>query len=62
MLKSIIKMFKESGYKIICEGVETREMVDTLTEFGVDFLQGFYFSKPIPEDKFIQYVKDYNDL
>lgn len=62
MLKNIIKMFKESGYKIICEGIETKEMVDTLTEFGVDFLQGFYFSKPIPEEQFIQYVKDYNDL
>ncbi|SFG09653.1 EAL domain-containing protein [Oribacterium sp. WCC10] len=61
MLRSIVKMFKDQNLKIICEGIETKEMVDTLTEIGVDYLQGYYFSKPIPEDQFIDYVKEFNE-
>lgn len=60
MLRNIIKMFKEQNYKILCEGIETKEMADTLSEMGVDFLQGFYFSKPLPEDAFLNYLKEFN--
>ncbi len=60
MLKNIVKMFKEQNYKILCEGIETKQMVDELTEMGVDHLQGFYFSRPLPEEEFIRYVKEFN--
>ncbi|OON85446.1 hypothetical protein BXO88_12370 [Oribacterium sp. C9] len=60
MLKNIVKMFKEQNYKILCEGIETKEMVDTLAEMGVDYLQGFYFSKPLPETEFLEFIKEFN--
>lgn len=41
---------------IIAEGVETKEMTDYLTENGVDYLQGYYFSKPVNEDKFLEMI------
>ncbi|MBQ6206479.1 MAG: EAL domain-containing protein, partial [Oscillospiraceae bacterium] len=36
------------------EGIETAEMADAMSELGCDFLQGYYFSKPLPVDEFVQ--------
>ncbi|ETP73866.1 EAL domain-containing protein [Lachnospiraceae bacterium JC7] len=60
MLKNIVRMFQEQNYKILCEGIETKEMADTLTEMGVDYLQGFYFSRPLPESEFLKYLKEFD--
>ena len=38
--------------KVVAEGVETKEQADCLKEYGCDYLQGFYFSKPLPEEEF----------
>ena len=32
--------------------METKEQADYLKEYGCDYLQGFYFSKPLPEEEF----------
>lgn len=58
MLPDVIKLFKRLGLKIVAEGVETQHMVDVLSEMQVDYLQGYYFSKPIPTHKFSEYIKD----
>ena len=47
---------KAINVKIVAEGVETKEMTDYLTERGVDYLQGYYFSKPVNEDKFLEVI------
>lgn len=59
MLKRIIPMLKDMGVKIVAEGVETKEMVDFLSEHGVDYLQGFFYSKPIPKDQYIEFLKEH---
>ena len=56
MLPSMVSTFKERGLTITAEGVETNEMADGLEKMGVDYLQGFYFSKPIPLDDFVSLV------
>ena len=60
ILEDLIPMFQARGLKVLCEGVETREMVRVLMEMGCDYMQGFFFSKPMPEDAFIEYVKAKN--
>ena len=49
---SIIDMAHFIGLKVVAEGVETKEHLDFLTEHGCDYIQGYYFSKPLPEDEF----------
>jgi len=49
-------MFQHANMKIVVEGVETEEMKNVLTELGCDYLQGFYFSKPLPADQFMDYL------
>ncbi|MCQ2982559.1 MAG: EAL domain-containing protein [Treponemataceae bacterium] len=57
MLTSTIDMLKKLNMKIVAEGVEDQKMVDLLTELGVDYLQGYYFSKPVPMQEFYDMVK-----
>ena len=46
-------MIKQMRKKIVVEGVETESQIELLEKLGVDYQQGFYFSKPIPKDIFI---------
>jgi len=44
--------------KVLAEGVETKEQLDFLNSCGCDLYQGFYKSKPLPADKFIEFIQD----
>ena len=44
----LITLIRNMGFKIIAEGVETKEQFEKLSEKGCEFIQGFYFSKPVP--------------
>lgn len=59
LLPGAINLIKDLGGKIVAEGVETKEMVDMLTEHGVDYLQGYYFSKPIGESDYLEFLKSH---
>lgn len=52
ILKAIIVLGQSLGMKVIAEGVETRFQHDYLQSIGCDELQGYYFSKPLPEIEF----------
>ena len=42
------------GYKVIAEGAETEEEVKLLKKWGVDMIQGYYFSKPLDKKNFLK--------
>jgi EAL domain-containing protein (putative c-di-GMP-specific phosphodiesterase class I) len=46
LLKTLVPYVKDRQIKTIAEGVETKAEMDTLIEFGVDYLQGYYIGKP----------------
>ena len=56
VLAACIKLAKELGYKTVSEGVELKEQCDMLNILGADAIQGYYFSKPLPEDEFEEYM------
>ncbi len=47
-----IGMSQQLGMKVVAEGVETIEQVNFLKEIGCDIAQGYYYSKPIPQQEF----------
>lgn len=51
-----VNMIKDMQMEIVVEGVESEEMADKLAELGCDFLQGFYFSRPLPEEEFVKFL------
>lgn len=57
-LPDLIKLFKHSDIDIVVEGIETQEMMEKMEELGSDFEQGYYFSKPLPPEAFVTYMKD----
>ena len=48
LIKSIVELSKDLKYKIITEGVETKDQINLLADLGCNIIQGFYFSKPLP--------------
>ena len=52
VLHTIISMAHELGIKVIAEGAETDEQVNFLKSVNCDFIQGYYYSKPVPQDVF----------
>ena len=60
LLSNTIRMMKEMGYNVLVEGVETAEQKLLLEKLSCDYFQGYYFSKPIPGDVFIDFIKAVN--
>ncbi len=53
VLPSEISAFRKSGFEITAEGIENEEMAKTMYELGCTYLQGYYFSKPLPVNEFL---------
>ena len=56
MLENTVKMFKQMKREVLVEGVETAEQAALLANLDVDYLQGYYFSRPLCEKEFIEYI------
>ncbi len=56
LVDSVIDLAKNMHLKIIAEGVETQAQADYLRRKQIDFLQGFYFCKPLPASELIHQV------
>jgi predicted signal transduction protein with EAL and GGDEF domain/ABC-type uncharacterized transport system substrate-binding protein len=59
--KAIVMLGKELGNDIIAEGVEKIEQLEILKMIGVSEIQGWYYSKAIKEDAFVQYYREKNN-
>ena len=57
ILNSCVDMIHRLGRHIVAEGVETQEQVDMLTEKDVAYLQGYYYSRPLPENQYLEFMK-----
>ena len=54
ILRMIIEMAEGLGIRVICEGVETKEQVEMLRRLGCRYVQGYYYSKPIPAENYME--------
>lgn len=45
---------------IVSEGVETEEQLSTMSDLGIQYIQGYYFSKPIPQAEYLEYIHKNN--
>lgn len=57
VIENIIKMAHRMGLLVIAEGAETVEQFKILRTLGCDYIQGYYFSKPLPVKEFEAYLK-----
>ena len=57
LLPDTIRAFRELGFSITAEGVETSAMALTLDEMDTTYLQGFHYAKPMPMEDFYTFMK-----
>jgi EAL domain-containing protein (putative c-di-GMP-specific phosphodiesterase class I) len=59
LVKSIIGLAQNLGMKVIAEGVESREDARRLQVMGCEYIQGYFFSKPLPFEKAVEFVQSW---
>ena len=57
ILENTVKMIHDLDCKVLIEGVESEKHLNMLKKLNVDYLQGFYFAKPMPKSQFIEYLR-----
>lgn len=56
IVSGILGLVHRLGIQVVAEGVETARQVAFLREHHCDYIQGYYYSKPLPEEEFLAYV------
>lgn len=59
VIRNIIAMCRDLKLDVVTEGVETKEQIDFIVSCGCQVAQGFYYSKPIDHDAFIEFASEY---
>ena len=60
VMNSAVDMIKGLGHKIVFEGIEEEIQIDQLKVLKVDYIQGYFYSKPIDKLKFVDFIKKNN--
>ena len=62
IVRNTVKMMRDIDKELVAEGVETKEDLGRLEAVGCDFIQGYYFSKPLPAEDFIKFINEHNKV
>ncbi|WP_432459974.1 putative bifunctional diguanylate cyclase/phosphodiesterase [Agarivorans sp. QJM3NY_25] len=57
IIKAVMHIAKSLNHSVVAEGIETERQMNQLTELGVDYLQGYYFAKPLPVEQVRQLIE-----
>lgn len=60
VISCVVDMARRLSIVSLCEGVETPEQSDYLKEIGCQIQQGYYFSRPVPQEKFEEIIDKYS--
>lgn len=60
VLKNTIKMLKALNMEIVVEGIETQKCMETFAALECEYIQGYYYSKPLPKKCFIEFIDENN--
>jgi len=55
-LEGVVTMFRHMSTQLVAEGVETADQVSRVQEMGIDFIQGYYYSRPVPPEAFMEFL------
>lgn len=58
VVSSTVNMIHNLGLCIIGEGIETREQLNEMVDLGIDYIQGYYFSKPLSKQDFVSFISN----
>ncbi len=58
--QNIVSILHNMGYLVVSEGLEKQEELDLITRWGVDLIQGYYFSKPLSGEALLEFLHNEN--
>jgi diguanylate cyclase (GGDEF)-like protein len=56
IIQALINLGKELGFNLIMEGIEEKAQMDILNQIGADYMQGYYFAKPMPAHEVADFI------
>lgn len=62
ILYHMINIVQDLNLHSVVEGVETEKQKNDMVKSHVSYLQGYYYSRPVPQNSFVEYVKTYNKI
>lgn len=62
ILDNEVNTIHELHIPIVAEGVETKEQMERLKRLKVEYIQGYYYAKPMPQKEFLEFVRETNQL
>lgn len=62
VMNSTINMIKGLGHKIVFEGIEEQDQLNQIKLMDVDYVQGYYYSKPIDKEEFVRFIYKNNKV
>lgn len=61
MLADVIDLLKKENFEIVAEGVETEDMAKVLSDMGCDYLQGYFFSRPVKAENLLSCIDEIDE-
>ena len=58
VLRAVVGMAHGMELKLVAEGIETREELEGMCNEGIDYIQGYYYSKPLPMPEYLEFMKN----
>jgi len=55
LVKGMIDPLHDYGIKVVCEGIELPSQIKMVKSWGVDYLQGYFFSRPLEQEAFLKF-------
>ena len=62
IIRNTVRMMQGIHKELVVEGVETIEEIEALSEMSCDYIQGFFYSKPLPADEFVRFLQTNNKV
>lgn len=56
VVKAVVAMAHDMDMKLVAEGIETEEEVEHICEEGIDYIQGYFYSRPLPINEFLAFL------
>lgn len=60
VVQAVVSMSHRMGLDVVAEGIESQEETEQITREGIDYIQGYYYSKPLPIQEFLELIAKRN--
>ncbi|MCM1040278.1 MAG: EAL domain-containing protein [Roseburia sp.] len=62
VMEAAMHMIHDMELQIVSEGIETKEQMETIVALGIDYIQGYYFSRPLPGEEFLSFIEQHGKV